>query len=98
MDDLISRQAAIDGTKKIPDLSVYAYCSFLEMLSNLPSVRERKGRWVIVETEPEFVVCSQCTDKSRATGSKIQIWRKIMIPILNYCPHCGAKMEGAKYE
>ena len=39
MSDLISRQAAIDGLKKIPDLTVYAYCSFLDMLMNMPSVQ-----------------------------------------------------------
>ena len=37
MSDLIDRQAAIDGLKKIPDLTVYAYCSFLDMLMNMPS-------------------------------------------------------------
>lgn len=42
MDDLISRQAAIDGTKKIPDLSVYAFCSFIDMLSHLPSAQPDK--------------------------------------------------------
>lgn len=41
MSDLIDRQAAIDGTKKIPDLSVYAYCSFLDMLSKLPSAEPK---------------------------------------------------------
>ena len=48
--DTISRQAAVDGTKKIPDLSVYAYCSFLNMLSKLPSVQE----WIpVTERLPE---------------------------------------------
>ena len=37
--DLISRQAAIDGLKKIPDLTVYAYCSFFDMLMNMSSVQ-----------------------------------------------------------
>ena len=37
MDDLISRQAAIEGTKRIPDLTVYAFCSFIDMLTNMPT-------------------------------------------------------------
>ena len=48
MSDLISRQAAIDGLKKIPDLTVYAYCSFLDMLMNMPSA------------QPEIVRCKDC--------------------------------------
>lgn len=52
MTDHISRQAAIDGTKKIPDLTVYAFCSFLDMISNLPSVQEQ--RWIpVTERLPE---------------------------------------------
>ena len=39
MNDLISRQTAIDELKKIPDLTVYAYCSFLDMLMKLPSAQ-----------------------------------------------------------
>ena len=39
MSDLIDRQAAIEGLKKIPDLTVYAYCSFLDMLMNMPSAQ-----------------------------------------------------------
>lgn len=40
MSDPIDRQSAIDGLKKIPDLTVYAYCSFLDMLMNLPSAQQ----------------------------------------------------------
>ena len=42
MNDTISRQAAIDGLKKIPDLTVYAYCSFLDMLINIPSAQPER--------------------------------------------------------
>jgi len=37
---LIDADAAIERTKKIPDLSPYAYCSFLDMLNKLPTVRQ----------------------------------------------------------
>ena len=39
MNDLISRQAAIDAIKAIPDLSVYAYCSFVDAIMKLPSAQ-----------------------------------------------------------
>lgn len=89
--ELISRKATIDGTKKIPDLSVYAYCSFLDMLFKLPSVPERKkGRWVHDGFEfpggVDWIHCSECGK------------RGINVPadLTNYCPCCGAKMEGAE--
>lgn len=57
MRDLISRQAAIDGTNRIPDLSVYAYCSFLDMLSKLPSVPEQQ--WIpVTERMPDEDYCT----------------------------------------
>ena len=44
-EDTISRQAAIDATKRIPDLTVYASWSFIDMLTNLPSVQPEQ-RWI----------------------------------------------------
>ncbi len=49
--------------------------------------KERKtGRWSIKDGELAFWdVCSEC---------KKMVMHKA--PFYNYCPHCGAKMEGAK--
>ena len=100
MNDLISRQAAIDILDafrvKVENGEDFAYSWARMRMTELPSVQERKGRWIIAETEPEFIACSACIDKSRATGGKIQIWRKAVRSQLNYCPRCGAEMEGAE--
>lgn len=105
MSDLISRQAAIEAIDEYieknrrPDfignlIWVSGVADAMRIVSDLPSVQERKGRWIIAETEPEFIACSACIDKSRATGGKIQIWRKAVRSQLNYCPRCGAHMGG----
>lgn len=47
-DDLISRKAAIEGANRIPDLTGYAFGSFIDMLTNLPSV------------QPEIIRCEDC--------------------------------------
>jgi len=47
MADYIDRQAAIEAVKKIPDLTVYAYWSFLDTLNNLPSAQS-KQQWIPV--------------------------------------------------
>ena len=73
MEDLISRQAAIDGTKKIPDLSVYAFCSFLDMLSKLPSVQEQ--RWIPVSEglpEKPFGCLVTVWDTEPMTGEEFE--------------------------
>ena len=85
MDDLISRQAAIEGTKRIPDLSVYAFCSFLDLLTNMPSA-EKKGKWIPVTNGRGGHECDQCHEYAPS-------WQTGEEHLTNYCPNCGAKME-----
>ena len=82
--DIISRQGAIDGVKKIPDLTVYSYCSFLDMIMKLPSA-QRKGKWIYL-TGLDVFECSVCG------GQMVR-------NIFDYCPWCGASMrEGSEDE
>ena len=84
MDDLISRQAAIDEANawlfdcfnvKKQDRS----CGLIRRLEDLPSA-ERRGRWIETTTEdPCYYRCSEC---GRQTDDEY-----------NYCPNCGARME-----
>ena len=90
MDDLISRQQAIDAVYKNDRCT-----TIKQRLDALPSVlpEPKKGRWI--EYEQEFMSeeplkmvqktvreCSVCTAKIAG-----------MVGIMNYCPNCGAKME-----
>lgn len=81
MDDLISRQAAIDAlVKAIREDPYYdsneainglGVCDVRVILNDLPSA-ERHGQWIDLQ-------CDQCgqVDMSKP----------------NYCPNCGAKMD-----
>ena len=87
MDDLISRQAAIDALVKWTHLTwehLKIIYPMLNVLEELPSA-ERRGRWEMKEDPYGFFdtipVCSACgcTTKYRVTSA--------------YCPNCGARMD-----
>lgn len=82
MDDLISRQAAIDAVEKesLAD-GAYGYMdtkSIVDLLNDLPSAQpeRKKGHWVV--DEDGNIECSECGH--RGVGD-------------NYCEHCGADMR-----
>ena len=84
MDDLISRQAAIDEANawlfdcfnvKKQDRS----CGLIRRLEDLPSA-ERHGRWEDIEHAPNgllYVTCSVCG-------------RRQTVETTNYCGNCGS--------
>ena len=86
MDDLISRQAAIDALVKQTNLTwehLKTIYPMLNVFEKLPSA-ERHGRWVDVEPAPHnlfYATCSVCGDRQT-------------IEVANYCPMCGASMRG----
>lgn len=84
-DDLISRQAAIEMVDNYAD-DIYNSTAkeIKQELINLPSIQpqEKTGKWEIAigyDIE-RTVMCDQC--------------RKMAYEPSNYCPYCGAKMEG----
>lgn len=98
-DDLISRQAAIELIKNnsytirhgLNDVEKgMTLYGIIQALEHLPSVQPKTGRWKHVEIESNksdtgyFMLpiceCSVCD---------LYVERKS-----NYCPHCGARMEG----
>ena len=104
MSDLIDRQDAIDAMYKIvernldssvfeDDLSENPHIDVIvDELENLPSAEpERKtGKWV--NNINDMPICNQCgymTPYDRAIDD---------YEYGNYCPNCGAKMEGESDE
>lgn len=95
MDDLISRQAAIDALAEHEKSKNHNYVLFrtvvsecAEIIREVPTIEERKGRWI---PKPELgwgeiYVCSECGEKTTST-----IMGK---PRYRYCPMCGADMRG----
>jgi len=103
MDDLISRQQAIDaicehGTdlerRGITVLAVVNHKqATVDLLENLPSAQpERKtGRWIPDNTDyyrTKFI-CSACGESEEVPTIGFGYGT-----MWGYCPNCGAKMEG----
>lgn len=94
MDDLISRQAAIDALEEpceVPETWTDEYAvgermqweKDVKALNSLPSA-ERHGRWIYLGGLDAFE-CSVCG-------------RQMVRNIFDYCPWCGAKMDGKEEE
>ena len=90
MDDLISRQAAIERIEKQkyrePSIGVWkendrvalaCYDTVIEALKRLPSVEPKKGKWAMDENL--MCVCSECGYETFLES--------------RYCPNCGADMR-----
>lgn len=108
MDDLISRQAAIKAVGNLYAIhgSEGSWCDqreALEAIAQLPSAQPKPGKWIAVDSYSAFggdeetwmahgnpiafYYCSECKEQTYAGEN----WESILS---NYCPHCGAKMEG----
>ena len=94
MDDLISRQAAIDALDKChcggkdengrPWIYKENAVEVIEMVEPSPSAEPKRGKWI---DNGEAFICSECR-----SGYKEQptLMGK---PMFEFCPMCGAKMD-----
>lgn len=87
MDDLISRQDALEmGFSHGMNEDGKLYVPYSEVINNirqLPSMpsAERVGKWITKPNIYGVVYCSECDFELHINNT-------------NYCPNCGAKMEG----
>lgn len=85
MDDLISRQAAINAFEKRTGLAwrdLKCLHPMFEVLEELPSAERRIGRWILYEgNDKEEYMCSECSAK------------ELSPEMARFCWWCGAKME-----
>lgn len=81
MTDLISRQKALEAIDKyFDDLPIQGYYDMVQIITNLPPIEPRRGKWIFRSIEsPYRWECNKCGDKVRAR--------------YNFCPNCGARME-----
>lgn len=87
MDDLISRQAAVDAVT----MEGCGMCA--ECIKDIPAAQQDRkvGEWQITDAYPHNVYCSVC--HKRFAQTHWAVWEDGSLP-RNYCPNCGAKMEG----
>lgn len=99
MDDLISRQAAIDAldgeieiTGRTNAEAVKGYVRLVkDRLERLPSADRPQGEWI---NKGDYAECSNCGADSGTQFDGVE-----PIPLTTkFCPNCGAKMKGAEDE
>lgn len=91
-DDLISREDTKQAIRhKFKTLT--ERCEINEVLNSMPSVqpKQKTGRW-IDNTVAFYRECSECG--ALVTNRIEKIFLHLEGKKLNYCPNCGAKMEG----
>ena len=90
MQDLISRQDAIDAIRG--EIEINGYSHVVDVLEQLPSAQPtaepvRHGKWIKADSQQYFrkhypcFTCSECGYKKDSQKK----W--------NYCPNCGARMD-----
>lgn len=90
MDDLISRQAAIEAMESYSKFlwgryhETFNLGAVASMLSDLPSA-QRTGRWI---WDDEGYHCSECFYHAYGNTSEV------MMGDFKFCPNCGCAMEG----
>ena len=105
MDDLISRQAAIEALRTCYDTETISmdngdeyidYDQALDLINTLPSAQpERKvGKWHITDAYPHNVYCPVCHKKFAQTHWAV--WEDGSLP-RNFCPNCGADMNCVEF-
>jgi hypothetical protein len=86
MDDLISRQAAIDAledagmTNYLATGEFYGIVNATTVIKNMPTAEPRRGEWLDRYGDMECSCCGFSCDDPYYLGEA------------NYCPNCGAKM------
>lgn len=68
---------------------------FIDAIPAADVVEVRHGRWCVTDAYPHNVYCSQCY--KIFAQEHWEIWQDGSLP-RDYCPSCGAKMDGGTDE
>ena len=92
MNDLINRQAAIEACLRYNGVG-WVWSQILDEIEKLPSADVqpvRHGHWYHGEAYPHHLYCSVCYRTALPNDEYVERWGLHM----NYCPNCGARMDG----
>ena len=83
--DAVSREALLEKLEEWDWQDLYLPVHFKELVDDLPSVtpKQRTGKWILVRNKLGATIdriCSCCNRSHEKTS--------------DFCPNCGAKMEG----
>lgn len=94
MNDLISRQAAIDEGMSYINGDCFCdkedFAKYIEFIEQLPSIQPKRGRWIEADvcgntTSWECSCCHNWTGLPTGWNVKAKLW---------FCPKCTADMRG----
>lgn len=89
MNDSISRQKTIEEVDKYFDgLPIQGHYDIVQIIKNMPTIEPKRGKWIAVEYN-DGTVHTECSVCGYGRG---------VPPVRNYCPNCGAKMDGDEWE
>ena len=91
MADYIDREKIFSIWRSMPaPASVTSLAAAISQTPAADVVEVRHGRWLTTDAYPHHLYCSVCY-KTYAKNAK---WVNELDLPTNYCPNCGAKMEG----
>lgn len=89
MNDLISRQEVLNKLNELDQQDLYLPCHFKDfVLDEVSSVPQKTGRWIVDALANNIYRCSECGIDAPVELTGGTEYKS------NYCPNCGAKMEG----
>lgn len=95
MDDYIDREKIFSIWRSMPaPASVTSLAAAISQTPAADVVEVRRGRWMTTDAYPHHLYCSVCY-KTYAKNAK---WVNELDLPTNYCPNCGALMDGKEDE
>ena len=90
MDEYIKREAAIEAVKHAWAKGLEP-SQYIEIITAADVAPVRHGRWI---DKGGYAVCTECDGRSGTQYDGVE-----PIPLMTqFCPNCGAKMDGKKVE
>ena len=93
MDDVIGREAAINALSvaqaDLHNAHAVGLIRAQKIISDLPSAPQRTGHWI--DLSDSNLISGRCS----ACGWESYLYEDDVVG-MDFCPHCGARMEGAE--